>query len=82
MASIIQENEVGFNNNNGDVAALVQNIERFMSDRELLIRYKENALALTREKGDSKVVYGKMLELFAEVASRNSIEAKFEGSSH
>jgi hypothetical protein len=47
-----------------------------MEDRELLTRYKENALALTREKGDSAAVYGKMLELFADVAGRKSIEAK------
>ena len=58
------------------MAGLVQNIERFMEDRELLTRYKENALALTREKGDSAAVYGKMLELFADVAGRKSIEAK------
>jgi hypothetical protein len=76
MAAIIRENRVGFNNNNGDVAALVQNIERFMEDRELLNHYKENALTLTREKGDSAAVYGGMLELFADVADRKSIETK------
>ena len=76
MAEIISTNEVGFNNDNGDVAGLVQNIERFMEDRKLLRRYKENALALTREKGDSKAVYGKMLELFAEIAVKDKVEAK------
>ena len=76
MADIIRENEVGFNNNNGDVAGLVQNIERFLHDRELLSRYKDNALALTREKGDSAAIYGEMLELFADVAGRKSTEAK------
>jgi len=76
MAVIIRDNEVGFNNNNGDVDGLVQNIERFMEDRELLSRYKDNALALTREKGDSTAVYGKMLELFADVVGRRSIEAR------
>jgi len=76
MADIIRENEVGFNNNNGDVAGLVQNIERFLEDRELLTRYKDNALALTREKGDSAAIYGEMLELFADVAGRKPTEAK------
>ena len=76
MAAIIRENGVGFNNNNGDVAALVQNIERFMEDRDLLTRYKENALALTREKGDSAAIYGEMLELFADVAGPKSFQAK------
>jgi len=74
MADIIRDNEVGFNNNNGDVAGLVRNIERFLEDRELLTRYKENALALTREKGDSSAIYGEMLELFADVAGRKSTE--------
>jgi glycosyltransferase involved in cell wall biosynthesis len=76
MADIIQENEVGFNNINGDVSGLVKNIERFLEDRNLLSSYKENALALTRDKGDSATVYGKMLDLFADVAGRGSIEAK------
>ena len=75
MAGIIRENGVGFNNNNGDVAGLVQNIERFMEDRDLLTRYKENALALTREKGDSAAIYGEMLELFADVAGPKSFQA-------
>jgi glycosyltransferase involved in cell wall biosynthesis len=76
MADIIRENEVGFNNDNSNVDELVKNIERFMDDRDLLNRYKENALALTREKGDSAAVYGKMLDLFAEVAGENKVEAK------
>ncbi|MDH3378183.1 MAG: glycosyltransferase family 4 protein [Gammaproteobacteria bacterium] len=76
MADIIREHEVGFNNSNGDVAGLVQNIERFMEDRGLLTRYKENALALTREKGDSAAIYGEMLELFADVAGPKSFQAK------
>jgi len=71
MAEIIESNNVGFNNDNGDVKGLVQNIERFLDDGDLLNRYKENALALTRKKGDSEVVYGSMLELFAEVAGKD-----------
>jgi len=76
MAGIISDNEVGFNNDNGDTAGLVKNIERFMEDRKLLKRYKENALSLTREKGDSKAVYGKMLDLFAEVSGKVKVEVK------
>jgi glycosyltransferase involved in cell wall biosynthesis len=76
MADIIRENEVGFNNDNGDVAGLVKNMERFMKERDLLNRYKENALRLTREKGDAEVVYGKMLELFGEVADEAKVEDK------
>jgi len=76
MADIIENNSVGLNNDNGDVDGLVRNIERFLDDRELLSSYKENALALTREKGDSEAVYGKMLELFAEVAGEAKVEAK------
>ena len=57
------------------MAGLVQNIERFMEDRGLLTRYKENALTLTREKGDSAAVYGNMLELFVDVAGRKPVKA-------
>jgi glycosyltransferase involved in cell wall biosynthesis len=75
MADIISENRVGFNNDNGDVAGLVRNIERFLDDRDLLNRYKENALELTRKKGDSKAVYGKMLQLFEDAAGVKKSEA-------
>ncbi|NNF46411.1 MAG: glycosyltransferase family 4 protein [Desulfofustis sp.] len=76
MAGIIRQHRVGLNNNNGDVAGLVKNIERFMEDRELLACYKENALALARQQGDSRAVYSKMLELFADVAGQSSIGVK------
>jgi glycosyltransferase involved in cell wall biosynthesis len=75
MADIIRENRVGFNNDNGDVAGLVQNIERFLADRDLLNTYKENALNLTRKKGDSTAVYDRMLKLFGEVAGQKKKEA-------
>ena len=75
MADIIRQNRVGFNNDNGDVAGLVQNIERFLADRDLLNSYKENALNLTRKKGDSTVVYDRMLKLFGEVAGQKKKEA-------
>lgn len=76
MAGIISDHEVGFNNDNEDVGGLVRNIERFMEDRELLKRYKENALALTRKKGDSKAVYGEVLDLFSELAGNEKAEIK------
>ena len=72
MAEIIRENEVGLNNDNGDVSGLVLNVERFLANRELLNQYKENALLLTKTKGDSAAVYGGMVGLFEEIsAARN-----------
>jgi glycosyltransferase involved in cell wall biosynthesis len=77
MADIIQENAVGLNNSNGDVVELVRNIERLMDDPELLTRFKENAVALSRAKGDATAVYGEMLGLFADVVQRKSNEEQF-----
>ncbi len=70
MADIIAENDVGMNNPNGDADVLARNIETFLFNREKLDAYKRNALHLTRENGDSKVVYGKMIQLLEDIVSQ------------
>jgi len=66
MAAIIEDNKVGFNNQAGSGAALAQNVERFLADPALLSLYKTNALKLTAEQGDAKVVYSKMADFLAQ----------------
>jgi glycosyltransferase involved in cell wall biosynthesis len=61
MAGIIQENKVGFNNRSGDAITLAANIEQFLLDRNLLNEYKENAIRLTAQAGDAKVVYDNLI---------------------
>ncbi len=67
MADIIEENEVGLNNGNGEYHKLADNIEQFLNDKDLLQRYKKNAIELTKRKGDSIAVYGEMIKLFEEI---------------
>ena len=67
MADIITNNKVGFNNKTGDVNGLVTNIEKFLSNKSLLANYKQNALHLTEEKGDSKIVYHQLIEFVESV---------------
>lgn len=62
MADLIQNNKVGLNNKPGNAESLVLNIEKFISNKNLLNQYKQNALKLTAEIGDSKVVYGRLVE--------------------
>ena len=78
MARIIRDNNVGLNNDNGDAAGLVQNLERFLRDRDLLSQYQKNALVLARTKGDAAAVYGRMLELFEEVSESNIMSVKID----
>ena len=72
MVEIIESNSVGMNNMNGDVDALVANIESFLFDREKLKRYKRNAIELTRKKGDSAKVYTKLIKMIESAAAETS----------
>lgn len=70
MQDIIVQNEVGMHNAPGDAQQLADNILMFLKDPDLLRQYKTNALNLTEEKGDSKVVYGGMVDLLQKVAGQ------------
>lgn len=77
MADIIEEHNVGLNNDNQDVEALVENIEIFLNDREKLNTFKQNAIRLTEKKGDSNVVYAEMMDLFSElVGNKETVSNK------
>ncbi|WP_138429456.1 glycosyltransferase family 4 protein [Fodinibius saliphilus] len=78
MADIISENNVGLNNMNGDYKKLVKNIEYFLYNRDQLQLYKQNAIALTKEKGDSNSVYGEMIAFFEEIAGTRVAELQKE----
>ena len=71
MVEIIESNEVGMNNMNGDVEALVANIESFLYDGEKLRRFKKNAVELTKEKGDSQKVYSELIGLLESAAAES-----------
>jgi glycosyltransferase involved in cell wall biosynthesis len=75
MVDIIESNKVGMNNTNGDVDALVGNIESFLFDREKLNRYKRNSVDLTRRKGDSAKVYSELIDLMESFAEKVSTSA-------
>jgi glycosyltransferase involved in cell wall biosynthesis len=75
MAAIIADNKVGFNNRSHDAKGLVANIEKFLSDPELLSTYKENALELTARLGDSKVVYKSLVDFIETVHQHHNVTA-------
>lgn len=77
MVDIINEYEVGLNNMNGDVNALVENIESFLADPEMLKEYKKNAIKLTELKGDSARVYPDLLKFIEQIAEK--VKAGSEG---
>lgn len=68
MLNIISDNQVGLNNKEGDYQALAKNIEYFLLNKDKLITYKANALALTASKGDSKIVYSDLLDYLEKIA--------------
>ncbi len=74
MAEIISENKVGLNNMNEDYTKLAENIEHFLFNRDTLEAYKDNAIKLTREKGDSTIVYGEMMDFFEEISGKRAAE--------
>jgi glycosyltransferase involved in cell wall biosynthesis len=70
MKDIILDNQVGFFNEPGNGIQLAENIERLYLDKGLQQRYRDNALRLTRSQGDSRVVYGRLVDFF--LGSTNS----------
>ena len=67
MVNIIENNKVGLNNLPGDAEMLASNIESFLLDKELLKRYKRNALEYTANFGDSAIVYDKFVQFIETV---------------
>ena len=61
IQDLILENKVGFNHEPGDALELAHCVEHFITDKQLLTSYKQNALKVTSQLGDSDVIYGKMI---------------------
>jgi glycosyltransferase involved in cell wall biosynthesis len=62
MATLTEQYQVGLNNPPGNVNRLVLNIERFLFDRSLLNKFKQNSLKLAAEKGDSEFIYKDLID--------------------
>lgn len=70
MATLINEYELGLNNEAQDVDQLVANIEHLLQQPELVTKYRKNALSFTREEGDAEVVYSKLVNFIRELAEQ------------
>lgn len=68
MAKLIQDNHLGMNNMPGDVDALVNNILQYYNNPDLYQRHSKNALEFTRNYGDVKMVYGRLVEFLEEIS--------------
>jgi len=68
MADLINKHELGLNNEEQDVRGLVRNVESYIQNRELLRRHSVNALAFTKKYGDTKVVYGNLVDFLEQNA--------------
>jgi len=71
MADLIDKHGLGLNNKEQDVEGLVKNVESYIQNRDLLRRHSVNALAFTAKYGDTKAVYGSLVD-FLEHHSQNS----------
>lgn len=71
MAKIITDHEVGFNNNSGDPVALAMNIEKFINNKGLLQKYRNNAIQLSAVKGDASIVYDELIQFIETLAPKN-----------
>lgn len=63
MKDIIVQNKVGLHNSPSDFQQLVENILFFYNNKEEIEKYKVNGFKLTKEKGDSKVIYAGFVNL-------------------
>lgn len=69
MADLIDKHDLGMNNMPGDVERLIENILKYYNDRKLLETHSKNAIEFTREFGDTKTVYGRLVEFLEEIAT-------------
>ncbi|MGD8779535.1 MAG: glycosyltransferase family 4 protein [Ignavibacteria bacterium] len=68
MVEIIEKEEIGFNNKEGDVITLTKNIETFLKNKKVLGEYKNNALNYSRQEGDINTVYRRLVDFLESVA--------------
>lgn len=63
MKEIIVDEKVGLHNDPGNARQLVENIEMFYKNPNLIKEFRENGFRLTKEKGDTKIVYKNFVDL-------------------
>jgi glycosyltransferase involved in cell wall biosynthesis len=63
MKKIIVDEKVGLHNDPGNAKQLVENIEVFYKNPNLIQEFRENGFRLTKEKGDTKTVYKNFVDL-------------------
>jgi glycosyltransferase involved in cell wall biosynthesis len=63
MKNIIVDEKVGLHNDPGNAKQLVENIEVFYKNPNLIQEFRENGFRLTKEKGDTKTVYKNFVDL-------------------
>lgn len=62
MATLIDDENVGLNNQPEDYLKLAENISFFVQEKDKLKEFSENAVSLTARKGDNDVVYNEFAE--------------------
>jgi glycosyltransferase involved in cell wall biosynthesis len=70
MANLIEKNQLGLNNKEQDVEALVKNIEIYLQNPNLLCQHSANALSFTEKYGNTKTVYGNLVDFLEQHAQR------------
>ena len=70
MAGLIEKEELGLNNLEGDWSKLVENIEVFLDDPTLLAQYKKNALSFASDKGDSTMIYNRLVNFIEDTSKQ------------
>jgi len=71
MADLIEKEKLGLNNLEGDSSKLIENIECFLNDPSLLKQYKRNALSFASDKGDSNIVYDRLVSFIEDIGKYN-----------
>lgn len=68
MAHMIDKHDLGFNNDEQDAEKLIENISRYLNNRQLLEKHKSNVLQFTKEYGDSKTVYKNLVKYIEHIS--------------
>jgi hypothetical protein len=71
---MIDQYDLGLNNEAQDAHQLAYNIVQYLDDPTLLKRQKSNAVKFTKEYGDVKRVYGKLIDFLVKIKSESGIK--------
>lgn len=68
MADLIQKEQLGLNNSEQDVGTLIKNIETYIQNPSLLQQHSSNAINFTEKYGDTRAVYGSLVDFLEQQA--------------